>query len=257
MEAGVAEQFVEDADALHEQADVKLVGHADAAVHLHRLLHREFGDTAGLGLGDARSLLGVGTARVDGLKRGQGRGLGQLQLGEQVGGAVLQGLKLADQLAELLAGAQVFKRHLEGLVARPDQRRCGAGPAQHERGVQRPLPLARGADHGVGVHHHIGQGHAGGVVSVDHDGALDRDAGGLRVDQEEGQTFIRLRRDDQGVGDVAIQHEALGAVQLEAVAGAFGACRDPGGRVLGTFIHGEAEDGLARRDLGQPGLLRV
>ncbi|MNT91465.1 hypothetical protein D3C72_2325660 [compost metagenome] len=58
-------------------------------MHLHRLLHRQFGDAAGLGLGDARRLLGVGTARVDGLQGGQGRGLGQFQLGEQVGGAVL------------------------------------------------------------------------------------------------------------------------------------------------------------------------
>ena len=82
------------------------------------------------------------------MKGSQGRGLGQFQLGEQVGGAVLQGLELADQLAELLAGAQVVERDLEGLIPRPDQRGGGAGAAQRQGGVQRPLPLTHRADDG-------------------------------------------------------------------------------------------------------------
>ena len=36
----VAEQFVAYPHALHEQPDVEFIGHPDAAVHLHRLLHR-------------------------------------------------------------------------------------------------------------------------------------------------------------------------------------------------------------------------
>ncbi len=226
-------------------------------MHLDRLLHRQFGDAAGLGLGDPGGLFGVRAARVDGLKRGQRGRLGQLQLGEQVGGAVLQSLKLADKLAELLAGFQVVQRRLERLIACPNQRRSSAGAAQRQGGVQRPLPLAHSADHCVGVDLNLAEGHAGGVVGVDHDRALDRDARRRRIDQEQGQALIRLRRHDQGVGDVAVQHKALGAVQLEAVAGPFGARGDLRGRVFGSFIDSEAEDDLARRDLAQPSLLRL
>src|SRR5262245_59950888 len=38
VEIRVAEQLLADAHALHEQADVELVGHADAAVHLQAFL---------------------------------------------------------------------------------------------------------------------------------------------------------------------------------------------------------------------------
>ena len=44
---GVAEQFLADAGALHEEADVELIGHAHAAMHLHALLHRARGGGTG------------------------------------------------------------------------------------------------------------------------------------------------------------------------------------------------------------------
>ncbi len=170
---------------------------------------------------------------------------------------MLESLKLADKLAELLAGFQIVEGGLERLIACPNQRRSSAGAAQRQGGVQRPLSLAYSADNGVGVDLNLAQGHAGGVVGVDHDGALDRHARRRRIDQEQGQALIRLRREDQGVGDMAVQHEALGAVQLEAVAGAFGARSDLRRGVFGPFVDGETEDGLARRDPAQPLLLRL
>src|SRR5262249_5830251 len=51
MEVGVAEQFLPYAHAFHEEADVELVGHADAAMHLHRLLHGKPGGGGGPRLG--------------------------------------------------------------------------------------------------------------------------------------------------------------------------------------------------------------
>src|SRR6185437_2193798 len=36
----IAEQLLADASALHEEADIGLVGHAHAAMHLHAFLHR-------------------------------------------------------------------------------------------------------------------------------------------------------------------------------------------------------------------------
>src|SRR3546814_5058998 len=41
VEAGVAEQLLQHAVALHIEADVVFVGHADAAVHLDAFLHGE------------------------------------------------------------------------------------------------------------------------------------------------------------------------------------------------------------------------
>ena len=37
----VAEQFLADPRAFHEEADVELVGHTHAAVHLHAFLNRQ------------------------------------------------------------------------------------------------------------------------------------------------------------------------------------------------------------------------
>src|SRR3982075_4287216 len=41
MKIVVAEQFLAHPRALHEEADVELVGHAHAAVHLNAFLHRQ------------------------------------------------------------------------------------------------------------------------------------------------------------------------------------------------------------------------
>ncbi|KAK0334014.1 hypothetical protein LTR94_018300 [Friedmanniomyces endolithicus] len=96
-----------------------------------------------------------------------------------MGGAVLQGLELADQTAELFAGAQILQRDLEGLVPGAGQGRGGAGAPQRQGGVQQDLPPADGADHGVGVDFDVAQRHAGGVVGVDHD---DRTAEPMKGD---------------------------------------------------------------------------
>ena len=78
MEARVTQQFVQHPDPFHEQADVELVGHADAAVHLHRLLHSQFGDAPGLGLGhrhDQTRVLAPGVQRVQRPRRRRPRDL--------------------------------------------------------------------------------------------------------------------------------------------------------------------------------------
>src|SRR6186997_3431428 len=59
VEIAVAEQFLADPRALHEEADVELVGHSHAAVHLHALLHRQRGGRPGAGLGDGDRRTGV------------------------------------------------------------------------------------------------------------------------------------------------------------------------------------------------------
>ena len=119
MEAGVAEQLVEHPHPLHEQADVIFVRHADAAVHLHRLLHRQFGDAPGLGLGHRNPQGGIRSIGIQRRQRPHNRRPRDLDLAEQMGRAMLQGLELADQLAELFAGPQIGHGRLEGLIPRP------------------------------------------------------------------------------------------------------------------------------------------
>ena len=52
-------KLLADADPLQEKADIELVRHADAAVHLDRLLGGEGRDGAGACLGDRRDGAGV------------------------------------------------------------------------------------------------------------------------------------------------------------------------------------------------------
>ncbi len=59
------------------------------------------------------------------------------------------------------------------------------------------------------------------------------------------------RGDDQRVGDMAVEDEALAAVELEAVARRFGAGRDVRRRVARAFVGGEREQALPARDLRQ------
>jgi hypothetical protein len=139
------------AGALEVEAGVVGVGHADAAVHLHHLVGDQVQGVAHLRLGQRDQLGGVRRAVVDG---GQGRldaGAGQLQIGEHLGRAVLQGLERADDLAELHARLEVVEGGLEGLDRRAEHlgREAGAGAVEH---LFKKVPALVGfAEHGVGA----------------------------------------------------------------------------------------------------------
>ena len=70
------------------------------------------------------------------------------------------------------------------------------------------------------------------------------------IDKEQAEAFIGLGGDNQGIGDVAIQHQRLGPVELEAVTAAFRAGFDAVGGVFGPFVDGQRQDGFASGDLG-------
>src|SRR5207248_5390431 len=91
------------ARALHEEADVELVGHAHAAVHLHALLHRKRRGRARAGFGDRDRRAGAVEIRIQRLQRLQYCSAGDLDLDVELGGAMLQCLEFTDRLAELLA----------------------------------------------------------------------------------------------------------------------------------------------------------
>src|SRR4051812_683140 len=69
VKIAVAEQFLADPRALHEEADVELVGHAHAAVHLHAFLDRERRGRAGLRLCDRHGRAGVLEIAIQRLQR--------------------------------------------------------------------------------------------------------------------------------------------------------------------------------------------
>ena len=70
------------------------------------------------------------------------------------------------------------------------------------------------AEHAVGIDLDIVELDPRRVVRIDHHGALDRDALGLGIDQEQRQPVAfagraaGARRDDQEIGGVAVDHEA-------------------------------------------------
>ena len=83
------------------------------------------------------------------------------------------------------------------------------------------------------------------------------DALGLRIDQEQ-RDAVRLvvaaggaRRHDQQVGHVAVDHEGLCALQLEAVAGAGGLQRDRVRTMLRPLVDRERADDRSVGDLRQ------
>src|SRR5580658_1389985 len=131
VEGGVAEARLRDPRALQEEADLVLVGHADAAMHLDAFVADEKKRVAGLGLGDAREFARIAGAGVDRAQRRDHRRARELDLAEHLRGAMLQRLEGADAHAELLAVFEILHGALEGL----------AGAPQHLRGKGCPRPV--------------------------------------------------------------------------------------------------------------------
>src|SRR3954463_8168304 len=90
---GVAEERGGDARALEEEADVQLVGDADAAVHLHRLGGAQREGVGGARLGGAGELRHVVAPLVDGDERFAHHRAQELDLAEQPRRAMLQRLE--------------------------------------------------------------------------------------------------------------------------------------------------------------------
>ena len=123
--------------------------------------------------------------------------------------------------------------------------------------VEHGAALIDFAEHAVRGHLGIVEGDPRRVVRIHHDGALDVDALGLRIDQEQGDALGLLvaaggaRRHDQHVGHVAIDDEGLCALQLETVAGAGGLQRNRVRTMLWPLIDRERADDRSVGDLRQ------
>ncbi|MNZ96319.1 hypothetical protein D3C78_1155080 [compost metagenome] len=124
--------------AAQEQADVGLVGVADAAVQLDRLAGHQHGRFGGAHLGGGHQALHL-RSRGALVQRG-GRfaddGAGQFDLQFQVDHAVLQRLEAADLAAELAAYAEIVAGLFESRVHQPHQV-GGAGQRRLVEGSRR------------------------------------------------------------------------------------------------------------------------
>ena len=134
---------------------------------------------------------------------------------------MLQHLEAADGDAELLARLHIVDG---GLV----HRRHGAdrfGGKRGDRQVGNALDQRQGgaglADRGGGRDAHAGERHLGGALAVDRRIAARRDAVRRGIDQEKADAGAialsagKPRRDDEFLRAVAVQHQALGAVDDE------------------------------------------
>ena len=235
-----------------------LVGHADAAVHLDALLHRESGGGDRLGLGDAGHQLGARVVAVDEVGGLVGGGASDLDLPKQVGGAVLQGLELADQPAELLALLEVIDRHVGRAGRNADQFGGRSSPAGGEGALERGPAAIDLADDRIGVDTDAVEGQARRLAVVGEGDVLRVEAVCAALDREQGDAVPLARRaggagghqDDVGRG--AVNHELLGAAQGEAVAGAAGFEGGLLGRVALALVGGEGGDGLPGKNAGEP-----
>src|SRR6185312_11396723 len=105
---------------LQEKADLVLVGHADAAMHLHRLVADEMERLAGLGLGQAGEGGYVLAPGIEGSERRRDSRSRELERTEHRRGAMLQRLERADGDAELLPLLEILQRALEGCRRRAE-----------------------------------------------------------------------------------------------------------------------------------------
>src|SRR5436190_18871909 len=252
----IPEQLIQHPIALHVEADIIFVGHADAAVHLHALLDGELRGAAGLGLGDRDHRLGVFAVLVEQLLRLERGRSGDLQLGIEMRGAELQGLELSDEASELFALPEIVDRHVHRRRAYADQLGRRAGAAGVEGAVENLGAAPNLADHRVGIDRHVVEGQPGADARIREPDALDVETPGILLDREQGQPLVGLRRHQRYIGRGPLNHELLAARQAEAVAGALGVHLDRLGTVLRPLVHGERGDRLPGEDSGIPALAR-
>src|SRR5207253_71840 len=99
---GIAERHLRAAHALEVEPNVVLVGHADAAVHLHSLVAGEHRGIRTAGLGDRDERARVARSLIERGRRTEHCRTRKLELDEDLRRAVLERLEAADRNPELL-----------------------------------------------------------------------------------------------------------------------------------------------------------
>ena len=216
----VAVEHLVDLGPAHEQVDIVLPRETDATVQLERLAAEVGEGVVDIGPGGGHRLVGVGQTVTEGQGGIVGRGPHALELDQQVGQPVLDGLEAADGPPELHALLGVVHGRVEEEVGGAD----GLGRLQH--GGHRQAPLHHGpaacelgrAGNGDAVEADLGEA-AGQVEAREH--TLGQARGRAGHEQVDDAVAVRLLRRDEQQGCVACAVDVAGhAVEAPAVAGA-------------------------------------
>src|SRR5271170_1385993 len=141
-------------------------------------------------------------------------------------GAMLQRLKFADRFAELLAFFQISDGTAKCFFGRADHLSRNDGAADVEHTFEDVPTRIDFAEHILSADAHVLKCDSRSVVRVHRRRALCPNSERGQIDEKQRETvgvagFARGSRDyDQKIRNVAIEHESLGAVELEAIAGA-------------------------------------
>ena len=140
-----------DGEAPQVQVEVVLEGEADAAVHLHAVLHELGAVLADVRLGRTEQLSGVGRARLAAAQARVADGVARLEPGHHVGEPVLQRLVRRQRSAEGVPVERPLDRHVEPGLHRPDRlgvERCTSASWNWRSTSARGRPAV--PDHGGG-----------------------------------------------------------------------------------------------------------
>ncbi|GCC45344.1 hypothetical protein chiPu_0029193 [Chiloscyllium punctatum] len=144
--------------------DVQLVGHAHAAVQLHRLICHELAGIADLGLGARSQPREAGLTLAEAERQMLHQRQRLLMRDEHVDHPVLQHLEAADRDAELLARLGIFQCRVVQLADRADRLGTERTDRAVAAGFQRGDALAFLAEQ---FSTHAAQADLGGTASVD------------------------------------------------------------------------------------------
>src|SRR3954452_3314158 len=216
---GVTERVLDHGQALEVVADLRLHGHADAAVELDRLLSDELQRLADLHLGrgdGVAALLGVLEISSHGREhRHRSRLLGG---DEHVGGAVLEALERTDRDTELLARLDVLDCCLQRLVHQADRFGAERDAGFVDHTLDQRERIVGIAEHGIGTDLDAGEGDVGGVQTVLGRVRFLGDALGVGPHQEHADAALvaalapGARGHDQSICVLAVEHDELLAV---------------------------------------------
>ena len=221
-------------------ADRQLLGHADAAVQLHRVLRHEPPRLADADLrhGDVvRALMRIGF--IDHHRRQHRHRAALLQRHQHLGQPMLHHLIRADRLAELFARPAVFQCHRVQRLHGADALRRGRRDAGLDHPLDQRQALADLTQHRIGADLHAGQRHLGGTLFVAHRVSAPRHTVRVRIHQEQRDAvgIVALagcaRAHHKRIGAVAMRDDALGAVQHPVRAAFF-----RGGHHIGDVVAG-------------------
>ena len=178
-----------------------------------------------------------------------------------MGDAVPEALEAPDLHAELFTCFQVGEGALEGLFEAAHHLGAQADRGAVEDRIEHVRAAFHFAEHARRIDGHAVEVDHGAVATVDQLRPLDLHAVRVAVDHEQGEAVAiaraarRARHDHDLVGDVAVQHVALGAAHAESAAVLFGLRLDRIGREATLLLEGEGEHALAAADIGEQVLL--